>query len=145
MKQASGVVIGFDFGYKRIGVAIGHQLTLQARPLPTLQAVHGEPNWNDVSFLFKAWQPDTLIVGLPTHIDGSEQYTTKAARHFSDTLKTKYQLPVFLVDERLTTVDARSTLFSKGGYKKLKRSEVDSFAACVILEQWLQHPTHHLS
>ncbi|KTC99598.1 Holliday junction resolvase RuvX [Legionella erythra] len=135
-----GVYLGFDFGYKRIGVAVGQTVTLSARPLPTLTAKQGIPDWNLVARLVEQWQPQALIVGLPTCIDGSEQYTTPLARHFAKQLKKRFSLPVHLVDERLTTVEARAQLFAEGGYRKLKQSQIDSTAACIILEQWLQYP-----
>ena len=135
-----GVYLGFDFGYKRIGVAVGQQITCSARPLTTLAARLGVPNWEEVQKIINEWRPQALIVGLPTCIDDSEQYTTTAARDFAGELEKRYLLPVHLVDERLSTVEARAQLFAKGGYRKIKQSQVDSFAACIILEQWLQHP-----
>ena len=77
-------------------------------------------------------------MGLPTCIDGKELYTTGAARGFARQLRKKFNIPVHLVDERLSTVEARAQLFAEGGYRKLKTSEIDSLAACIILEQWLQ-------
>ncbi|STY30550.1 Holliday junction resolvase [Legionella wadsworthii] len=136
----SPVYIGFDFGYKRIGVAVGQQLTCSASPLATLNALRGVPEWNSVAKVIAQWSPQALIVGIPTCIDGSELYTTAAARRFAKELQKRFSLPVHLVDERLTTVEAREQLFTQGGYRKIKQSEVDSIAACVILEQWLQHP-----
>jgi putative holliday junction resolvase len=135
-----GVYLGFDFGYKRIGVAVGQQITCSARPLATLAAKLGVPNWHRVEKIISEWRPQALIVGLPTCIDGSEQYTTTAARDFACELHKRFSLPVHLVDERLSTVEARTQLFAAGGYRKIKQSEVDSFAACIILQQWLKHP-----
>lgn len=134
-----GVYLGFDFGYKRIGVAVGQQITCSARPLTTLDAKLGIPNWDAVQKIIAEWRPQALIVGLPTCIDDSEQYTTAAARGFARQLRKRFLLPVHLVDERLSTVEARAQLFAEGGYRKIKQSQVDSVAACVILEQWLQH------
>ncbi|MCC5014222.1 MULTISPECIES: Holliday junction resolvase RuvX [Legionella] len=134
-----GVYLGFDFGYKRIGVAVGQQITCSARPLTTLDAKLGIPNWDAVQKIIAEWRPQALIVGLPTCIDDSEQYTTAAARSFARQLRKRFLLPVHLVDERLSTVEARAQLFAEGGYRKIKQSQVDSVAACVILEQWLQH------
>ena len=133
-----GVYLGFDFGYKRIGMAVGQKYTGSASPLTTIQAQLGVPNWNKIDECLREWRPKALIVGIPTCIDGKEQYTTAAAREFADKLTQRYSLPVYLVDERLTTVEARSYLFSQGGYKKIKSSAIDSIAACIILEQWLQ-------
>lgn len=134
------VYLGFDFGFKRIGLAVGQRLTCSATPLATLAAKQGIPDWGLLQKIVAQWNPTTLIVGLPTCIDDTELYTTDAARRFAKQLGKHIRLPVILVDERLSTVEARDQLFSQGGYRKLKRSEVDSIAACVILEQWLQFP-----
>ena len=135
-----GIYLGFDFGYKRIGVAVGQQLTCSASPLMTLDANLGVPDWAIVQTLINQWRPHALIVGLPTCIDGTEQYTTAASRGFARQLRKRFERPVHLVDERLSTMEARAHLFAEGGFRKIKQSEVDSIAACVILEQWLQHP-----
>lgn len=135
-----GVYLGFDFGYKRIGVAVGQRLTCSASPLATISAQTGVPDWTVVAKVVAQWTPQALIVGIPTCIDGREQYTTSAARRFAKELRKRFTLPVHLVDERLSTVEARGQLFAQGGYKKIKQTEVDSIAACVILEQWLQYP-----
>eukprot|EP01012_Entosiphon_sulcatum_P040834 TRINITY_DN54569_c0_g1_i1.p1 TRINITY_DN54569_c0_g1~~TRINITY_DN54569_c0_g1_i1.p1 ORF type:complete len:143 (-),score=7.67 TRINITY_DN54569_c0_g1_i1:55-483(-) len=131
--------LGFDFGYKRIGVAIGQHITRNARPLTTLSAKQGVPNWAEVQKMLNEWHPEALIVGLPTCIDESELYTTEAAREFARQLQAQFFLPVHLVDERLSTVEARALLFAEGGYRKIKQSQIDSFAACIILKQWLQY------
>jgi putative Holliday junction resolvase len=136
----SSVYLGFDFGYKRIGVAVGQLFTCSASPLSTLKAHTGTPDWNVVGQVIAQWSPQALIVGIPTCIDGSELYTTSAARRFAKELHKRFSLPVHLVDERLSTVEAREYLFAQGGFRKIKQSEVDSIAACVILEQWLKHP-----
>lgn len=133
-----GIYLGFDFGYKRIGVAVGQSLTGSASPLLTLDAKLGVPDWDIIRKLLKQWRPLALVVGLPTCIDDSEQYTTAAARGFARQLRRRFALPVHLVDERLSTVEARAHLFAEGGYRKIKNAEIDSIAACVILEQWLQ-------
>lgn len=134
----NAVYLGFDFGFKRIGVAVGQKLTGSASPLSTLIAKQGVPNWDDIKKIIEQWHPHALIVGLPTCIDNSELYTTAAARGFARQLRRRFSLPVHLVDERLSTVEARAHLFSEGGYRKIKNTQVDSIAACVILEQWLQ-------
>jgi len=128
--------LGFDFGYKRIGAAVGQLLTKTASPLKTLDAVQGEPVWSEITALIKEWNPAALIVGLPTSIDGKKLYTTRAATQFADTLRERFSLPVHLVDERLSTVDAKALLFEQGGYRKIQKTAVDSIAACIILEQW---------
>lgn len=135
-----GVFLAFDFGYKRIGVAVGQRLTCSASPLSTLDAKLGVPDWSLVDKIITQWSPQALIVGIPTCIDGSALYTTSAARKFAKLLRKRFALPVHLVDERLSTVEARGLLFEQGGYRKIKKTAVDGIAACIILEQWLQHP-----
>lgn len=136
----NGVYLGFDFGYKRIGVAVGQLLTCTASPLATINAQAGVPDWQIVEKVITQWIPQALIVGIPTCIDERELYTTAAARRFAKELRKRFFLPVHLVDERFSTVEARDQLFNQGGYRKIKQTEVDSIAACIILEQWLQHP-----
>lgn len=140
MPTSTGVYLGFDFGYKRIGVAVGQLVTCSAKPLKTIAAKEGVPDWREITKLIAEWRPKALVVGLPTCIDGQEQYTTVAAREFSEQLTGRFGLPVHLVDERLTTVEARSEMFSQGGYRKIKNTAIDSVAACIILEQWLHDP-----
>jgi len=137
-----GVFLGFDFGYKRIGMAIGQQITKSASPLATLHATQGIPEWSLIAKTIKQWSPQAIIIGFPTKIDGSEQYTSIAVKEFAQQLHTRFKLPIYLVDERLTTIEARAHLFASGGYDKLKKTAIDSIAACVILEQWLQEKSH---
>ncbi len=95
-----GVYIGFDFGYKRIGVAVGQKLTGSASPLSTLNAKLGIPNWDCIQQLLNEWKPMAFIVGLPTAIDDKKLYTTAAAKKFASELSNRFTLPVYLVDER---------------------------------------------
>jgi putative Holliday junction resolvase len=129
---------GFDFGLKRIGVAVGQGLTRTASPLSTLYAQQGEPDWQLVQKLVQQWAPQALIVGFPLTIDGKKLYTSRLARAFAKKLADRFELPVHLVDERLSTIEAKAHLFERGGYRKIKNTEVDSIAACIILEQWLK-------
>lgn len=131
------VYLGFDFGYRRIGIAVGQAITSSARPLTTIAANQGQPNWEVVSKLIQQWKPAELVVGLPTTIEGKKQYTTEPAKQFAEQLHQTYGLPVHLVDERLTTKEARSKIYEQGGYKRLKNAEIDAYAAALILEQWL--------
>ncbi len=131
------ILLGFDFGMKRIGVAVGQTITQSARPLVTLKAKQGVPSWELLNKLIKTWQPNALVVGIPLNMDGTEQPLTQAAQAFSAALKQRYELPVYGVDERLSTKDARERLFSQGGYKALQDGQVDSVAAQLILQNWL--------
>ena len=135
-KKAPEVLLGFDFGTKRIGVAVGQTITKTARPLETLAAKAGEPQGDALAKLIKTWQPDALVVGIPLNMDGTEQPLTILARNFANYLRAQWQLPVYEVDERLTTRDAREQIFLKGGYKALQNRQIDSIAAQLILETW---------
>ena len=128
--------MSFDFGKKRIGVAIGQTVTQTARPLVTLNAKDGIPDWQTITPLINKWRPDAIVVGIPLNMDGSEQPITASARTFANTLKAQYNLPVFEMDERLTTKDARERIFSEGGYKALQEGQVDQVAAQLILQNW---------
>ena len=137
MKKNPRILLGFDFGMKRIGVAVGQTVTKTARALTTLQAKQGIPPWELLGKLIKTWQPDALIVGIPLNMDGTRQRLTEAAQQFADSLEERYSLPVYGIDERLSTKDARERLFTEGGYKALQNGQVDSIAAQLILENWL--------
>lgn len=130
-------LLSFDFGLKRIGVAYGQMITKTARPLLTLDAKNGVPNWQQVQSIINDWEVDTLIVGIPYNMDGSEQPITKKAREFADSLHKETNLSVFFCDERLTTIEARSDVFAAGGFKALKHQKIDAVAAKIILESWM--------
>lgn len=134
--KAPRILIGFDFGMKRIGVAIGQTITQSARPLDTLAAKAGEPNWDAINKLIKKWLPDALVVGIPLNMDGTDQPITQAARQFATHLRNHYAITVFEIDERLTTKAARERLFEEGGYKALQDGQVDRVAAQLILQNW---------
>lgn len=129
-------LLSFDFGDKSIGVAYGQSITGSARPLPALKAQHGQPDWLQVERLINEWQPDALVVGCPLNMDGSEQELTLRARKFARRLHGRFALPVELVDERLTTVEAKARLFEEGGYRALQKDAIDSESAVLILESW---------
>ena len=132
-------VLGFDFGLKHIGVATGQTFTRTAQPLTSVSAEQGNPNWNQIIDLIKTWKPDALIVGIPLNMDGTEQPLTQIARNFLHELEQRFLLPVYAVDERLSTVEARARLFEKGGYKALNKKAIDSVSAQLIVESWLQN------
>ena len=94
------ILLGFDFGMKRIGVAVGQTVTKTARPLETLKAKQGVPHWEKILKLIKTWQPDALIVGIPLNMDGTPQPLTEAAEQFANELKKRFELPVYGIDER---------------------------------------------
>jgi putative Holliday junction resolvase len=132
-----GTLLGFDFGMKRIGVAIGQTVTRTARPLGIIKTLAGAPQWEPLTKLIKTWQPDALVIGIPLNMDGSEQPLTQHARVFAALLEKRFKLPVFEMDERLTSVDAKARLFEAGGFKALQNTPIDSVAAQLILQNWL--------
>ncbi len=132
----SRILLGFDFGMKRIGVAIGQTVTKTARPLDTIPAKEGQPNWDSITKLIRKWLPDALVVGVPLNMDGTDQPISYHARQFAQALREHYQISVHEMDERLTTKDAREKLFKQGGYKALQDGQVDRVAAQLILQNW---------
>ena len=127
-------VLGFDFGMRKIGVAIGQTVSATANPLEIISAQDGIPDWEDIKKLIDTWQVDALVVGIPFNMDGSNSEITHAARKFSRRLEAKFHLAVHLVDERLTTKSAEAELRQHNKHKL----QVDSYAAALILESWLQ-------
>ncbi len=135
--------LGFDFGMKFIGVATGQDVTNTASPLISLRAIDGIPNWDDIEQLITTWKPEALIVGLPLQMDGATQLTTHCATKFANRLQHKYKIPVHLVDERLSTWEAKQRLKSPTQTPKYKQlPELNALAASVLLEQWLQDKSH---
>ncbi len=128
-------LLGFDFGTRRIGVALGQELTGTARPLTTLTSRDGGPDWATITRLIEEWQPAALVVGIPYHMDGSAMELTRLATRFGNRLRGRYNLPVFTVDERLTSAEAESVL--REGGERLDRGAVDQVAAQLILQAWL--------
>ncbi|EZQ17917.1 Holliday junction resolvase RuvX [Pseudomonas sp. G11-1] len=132
-------VLGFDYGTRQIGVAVGQTLTGHANPLKELRARDGIPDWDQIGTLLKEWQPDALIVGLPLNMDGSPSEMSARAEKFARRLHGRFQLPVHCVDERLSTFEAKQTLrdSGRGAPASYRDNPVDSLAAALLLETWL--------
>jgi len=129
--------LGFDFGMKNIGVAVGQELTLTASPLTVIKAREGIPNWDQIQTLLDEWQPQRLIVGLPLNMDGTEQEMTTAARRFGNRLNGRFHIPVEWQDERLSTFEALDQLGIHSKMQSNKRDDVDRISAQLILQSWL--------
>jgi putative Holliday junction resolvase len=127
-----GTLLGFDFGTKKIGVAVGQSLTGTATPLETLELVNRKPDWKRIKKLIDEWQPQALVVGLPLDVDDSETDATQPARRFSRQLKGRFHLTVHLADERFTSFEARDRL----GHRAKRLEDYDAVAAKLILETW---------
>ena len=136
----SGVYLGFDYGQRRIGIASGQALTGSAGPLETAPATRGEPDWPRIDRLVADWRPDGLVVGIPVHMDGTEQPLTGEARAFARRLGERYRLPVFEADERGSSREAAAAIAAgrqSGTRRRTRRGDVDRMSATVILQHWL--------
>lgn len=130
-------LLAFDFGTKRIGVAVGQELTKSSSALPVLRSRDERPDWEGITHLIEQWQPNALVVGIPLNMDGSENEMTLKAKRFSNRLAGRYNLPVHPADERLTSREAARELYdphNKRGHKRKGHMEIDSVAAQIILE-----------
>lgn len=144
MPDAGKVVsaMAFDFGLGHIGCAVGQTLTSTARPLAVLKARDGQPDWQQLAALVGEWRPNVLLVGLPLNMDGSESEFCGRARKFARRLHGRLSLPVKMVDERLSSREAKDRGGRRDSYRK---QPVDDLAAQIILETWLADPGHTLS
>ena len=142
MNSPPTTVLGFDFGKKRIGIAVGQTLTASARALATVRVHNDQPDWQAIGALIQSWRPAQLIVGLPTQLDGGEHPLAAAVRRFGDELHQRYDLPVHLVDERLSSHEAAHIAVVAGGrqpppHSQAAKENLDRLAAQVILETWM--------
>lgn len=138
----SFTALAFDFGTKSIGCAVGQSITGTAQALPAFKAQDGIPNWDAIEKCLTEWKPEVVVVGLPLNMDGTEQDLTLRARKFANRLNGRFGVKVALQDERLTTTEARSEIFDRGGFRALKKGKVDGISACLILESWFESNTN---
>lgn len=132
--------LGFDFGNKKIGVAVGHLLTGIASPLQTLRSLNQNPDWENIGKLIKEWQPAGMVVGISKQADGSDNLITQRMLKFCRQLEGRYQLPVFQQDETLSTFEAKQMLFEEIKVTATKLWAVqDQLAAQLILQSWLNN------
>ena len=120
-------VLGFDFGLSRIGVAVGQSITQTASPLAIVKARDGIPAWQDLDVLIREWQPSHLIVGEPINMDGSDSDMARLARKFARRIEARWCIPSEMVDERLTSEEARSLS---------DEAHIDDVSAVLITETW---------
>lgn len=131
-------LLAFDYGTKNIGVASGQTITRSANAQAQLKAKDGVPDWNQIEKLLKDWQPDLVLVGLPLNMDGSESELSARARKFANRLHGRFGVKVELVDERLSSFEAKGEVMEQGGSRHYKLNPVDSIAARLILESWFE-------
>jgi putative Holliday junction resolvase len=139
------LVLSFDFGKRRIGVACGDSISRSASPLGGILAGPHGPRWSGIDTLIGEWRPAMLVVGLPYNADGSEGAAAAGARAFAAELGRRYSLPVHLVDERYSSLEAGERLrrARESGIRRRRvtKIQVDAAAACVILERWFSDKT----
>jgi len=134
-RRAPATVLAFDFGTRRIGVAVGNTITRTAQPLTTVSATDARERFAAIADLVTQWQPQMLVVGVPVHADGTPHAMTARARDFADDLATRFAISVHLADERHTTALAQSALDAAGAGRK-GRAARDEIAAQIILQGW---------
>lgn len=129
-------VMAFDFGTRRIGVASGQELLGTGKPLAMIPARDGVPDWDHIGRLLEEWKPDRVLVGLPLNMDDTENDMCARARKFGKRLHGRFHVEVEMVDERLTSFEAKGDVMAAGGSRDFGRDGVDDRAAVLILETW---------
>jgi putative Holliday junction resolvase len=137
----SGTLLAFDFGIKRIGIAIGNSLTTSARPLTTINDEKNYVRFSSIASLISEWQPAALVVGLPCNDDGTPHEMTALCRRFANRLKGRFNLPTLLVDERYTSAAASAVLDEEGIHGRNQKSYIDQYAAQQILQAYFDEPS----
>lgn len=135
--SAPRLLLGFDYGTKQIGVAVGQAVTGQARELCVLKAQNGVPDWDQVARLVSEWQPDAIVVGLPLNMDGTPSEMSERALRFARRLQGRFNLPVHTHDERLTTFEAKGQRLHQGQRGGYRERPVDALAAALLLKAGL--------
>ena len=138
--QAARTLLAFDFGERRIGVAVGEAQLRVAHPLTTIAAERTDVRFDAIAALIGEWKPAAFVVGLPVHIDGTEHEMTARARRFARQLEGRFGLPVALVDERLTTREAATLLREAGLDARRQKPVRDQVAAQRILQAFFDEP-----
>jgi putative Holliday junction resolvase len=131
------MILGFDYGRKRIGVAVGQTLTQSATPLTQISVHDGEPDWQAIEKLIQEWKPYLLLVGLPFNMDGSAGPMVKVVKKFIAQLQERTHLPVESINEALSSREAKSRIADLQGNKRYSKEMLNSVAAQVIVETYL--------
>ncbi|GAW87479.1 putative Holliday junction resolvase [Bathymodiolus platifrons methanotrophic gill symbiont] len=143
-KLNSDSYLGFDFGNKKIGMAVGQLTTKTASPLETIRSLNQVPNWEKISQIIKEWQPEGLVVGVSRQFDGTDNPITPRMLKFCRQLNGRFNLPVFQMDEALSTFEAKQMLYDDVHVSASKLWEVqDQLAAQLILQSWLNQQSNN--
>lgn len=140
MPDTPDTLLAFDFGVKRIGVAIGNTLLHHARPLTTIDIEKTDARFASIAALLAEWQPAALVVGLPGNDDGTPHELTALCRRFANRLKGRFKLTTILVDERYTSLAASSALNEQGIRGRAQKPLIDQYAAQQILQAYFDEP-----
>ncbi len=135
-KVESGTVLAFDFGERRIGIAVGEHLISSANPLTTIDNESNEVRFAAITQLINEWQPKLLVVGLPLSLDGSETEVTQLCKKFARRLNGRFNLPVMLIDERYSSAEASQLLNQTGIKGRAQKAMLDQVAAQTILRSY---------
>ena len=135
MLDQTTFILAIDFGLTNIGVAVGQKVTKTASELTTLKAKNGHPNWTEVRALVKAYSPSLLLVGYPLNMDGSESEMSKRVQKFAAKLERETNTSAKLIDERLSTKEAKTLAENRG--LKNNRIKIHERSACLIAQTWL--------
>ncbi len=130
-------LLGFDYGLKNIGVATGQTLTGTASAQPAIRARDGVPDWQEIEALLREWKPERVLVGLPLNMDGTESELSTRARKFANRIHGRFGAAVEMVDERLSSFEAKGEVMARGGSRDYGKNPVDSIAARLIVETYL--------
>lgn len=137
------VALGFDYGVRRIGVAVGQMITGTATPLITLQQRGGQPDWKAIAALVQEWKPSALVLGLPGGPPEAARQLKAAINAFQHELEARFELPVHTVDEAYTSVEAyhhvKTNRQSEKTPKRIGKQEIDKVAAAILLEAWMSN------
>jgi len=135
-----GTLLAFDFGTRRIGIAVGNTLLRRANPLATIDDEKNDTRFTRIEALLKEWQPCALIVGLPSNDDGTPHELTALCRRFANRLKGRFKLQTILLDERYTSLAASAQLNEEGIHGMKQKALIDQYAAQQILQAYFDEP-----
>jgi len=138
--NAPQTIMAFDFGTQKMGMSVGQPLIASANPLPLFPMKDGIPNWDELLKIVKSHQPNLFLVGLPLNMDDSESELSTRARKFARRLRHQTNIETWMVDERLTTREARDELDHYQAQGRGKKLSADSIAAALLIESWYRHP-----
>jgi putative Holliday junction resolvase len=142
-RAAEETILGFDFGEKRIGVAVGNTVTALAQALITLHVESNTARLEAVEKLVREWQPASFVIGQPEHADGKPHEIAHLAKKFGNRLTEKFRLPVAYINETLSSTEASRILAERGVRGTAQKAEIDAVAAQVILQSYLDERSHH--